>query len=83
MDTVTPQMDEWRALPWKQLQRTVFRLQKRIYQVSLRGDTRQVVQLQKEGLDNLQLLHRHCHDQKTKQDGSMAARSSGAQRGAV
>ena len=37
----------------------------------------------KEELDNLQLLHRHCHDQKTKQDGSMAARSSGAQRGAV
>ena len=47
MDTVTPQMDEWKALPWKQLQRTVFRLQKRIYQASLRGDTRQVRQLQK------------------------------------
>ncbi len=47
MDTVTPQMDEWKALPWKQFQRTVFRLQKRIYQASLRGDTRQVRQLQK------------------------------------
>nr|WP_262906165.1 group II intron reverse transcriptase/maturase [Hymenobacter terricola] len=40
-------MEEWKALPWKQFQRTVFRLQKRIYQASLRGDTRQVRQLQK------------------------------------
>ncbi|QNE42047.1 group II intron reverse transcriptase/maturase (plasmid) [Hymenobacter sp. NBH84] len=40
-------MDEWKALPWKKLQRTVFRLQKRIYQASLRGDSRQVRQLQK------------------------------------
>ncbi|GAA4367818.1 group II intron reverse transcriptase/maturase [Hymenobacter saemangeumensis] len=47
MDTVTPQMDEWKTLPWKKLQRTVFRLQKRIYQASRRGDTRQVRQLQK------------------------------------
>ncbi|GAB3840739.1 group II intron reverse transcriptase/maturase [Hymenobacter jeollabukensis] len=47
MDTASPQMDEWKALPWKKLQRTVFRLQKRIYQASLRGDSRQVRQLQK------------------------------------
>ena len=26
------------------------------------------------GLDNLQLLHRHCHDQKTEVDGSSSAR---------
>ena len=26
------------------------------------------------GLDNLQLLHRHCHDQKTEGDGSSSAR---------
>ncbi|WP_211243775.1 group II intron reverse transcriptase/maturase [Runella limosa] len=40
-------MDEWKTLPWKRIQRVVFRLQKRIYLASLRGDSRQVRQLQK------------------------------------
>lgn len=47
MDTASPPMDEWKTIPWKRIQRTVFRLQKRIYSASLRGDTRQVRQLQK------------------------------------
>lgn len=28
----------WETLPWKQFERTVFRLQERIYKASLRGD---------------------------------------------
>ncbi len=47
MDTAPKPMDEWKTLPWKQIQRVVFRLQKRIYLASLRGDQRQVRQLQK------------------------------------
>lgn len=47
MNTALQPMDEWKTLPWKQIQRTVFRLQKRIYQASVRGDIRQVRQLQK------------------------------------
>lgn len=37
----------------------------------------------KNDLRNCQLLHRHCHDQKTTVDGSYEARGSGIQRGAV
>lgn len=37
----------------------------------------------KNDLRNCQLLHRHCHDQKTTIDGSYEARGSGIQRGAV
>lgn len=47
MDTVPKPMDEWKTLPWKRIQRMVYRLQKRIYLASLRGDSRQVRQLQK------------------------------------
>ena len=47
MDTAPKPMDEWKTLPWKRIQRVVFRLQKRIYLASLRGDSRQVRQLQK------------------------------------
>lgn len=47
MNTAPKPMDEWKTLPWKQIQRVVFRLQKRIYLASLRGDQRQVRQLQK------------------------------------
>ena len=28
---ITP-MDEWKTIPWKQIERNVFKLQKRIYQ---------------------------------------------------
>ena len=37
----------WKSLPWKQFQRNVFRLQKRIYQAKLRGDVRTVHNLQR------------------------------------
>jgi RNA-directed DNA polymerase len=40
-------MVEWKNIPWKKLQRTVFRLQKRIYQASIRGDVKCVHKLQK------------------------------------
>jgi len=29
--------EDWKTLPWKQFQRNVFRLQKRIYQAQLKG----------------------------------------------
>ena len=37
----------WRDLPWKRFERRVFKLQKRIYRASLRGDVRAVHKLQK------------------------------------
>src|SRR5882672_6670722 len=40
-------MDRWETLPWKQLQRTVFKLQKRIYRASDRNDIRTVRRLQR------------------------------------
>ena len=42
-----PPAYEWRDLPWKQFERQVFKLQKRIYRASQRGDTRRVHQLQR------------------------------------
>src|SRR5512145_1022511 len=39
--------ENWRDIPWKKLQRNVFRLQKRIYQAQLRGDQRCVRSLQR------------------------------------
>jgi RNA-directed DNA polymerase len=48
MSTVeTTPMDRWETLPWKQLQRNVFKLQKRIYQASCRNDVRTVHRLQR------------------------------------
>lgn len=38
---------EWRVLPWRQLERRVFKLQKRIYRASLRGDVKTVRRLQR------------------------------------
>jgi RNA-directed DNA polymerase len=46
MTTAQP-MDGWNTLPWKQFERQVFKLQKRIYQASQRGATRTVHRLQK------------------------------------
>jgi RNA-directed DNA polymerase len=40
-------MDRWDTVPWKQLQRRVWKLQKRIYQASQRGDTKTVHNLQR------------------------------------
>lgn len=38
---------EWNTIPWQKLERNVYKLQKRIYQASLRGDTGAVHSLQK------------------------------------
>ncbi|MGN6421561.1 MAG: reverse transcriptase domain-containing protein [Pseudobacter sp.] len=40
-------MYEWNPIPWKQIQKNVFKLQKRIYQASLQNDTVKVRRLQK------------------------------------
>ncbi len=40
-------MDRWETLPWKQIQRTVFKLQKRIYRAAGRDDIRTVHTLQR------------------------------------
>ncbi len=40
-------IEAWRNLPWKKFQRTVFRLQKRIYRAASRGDKRTVRNLQR------------------------------------
>jgi len=36
MADVNPRTEEWNALPWKDIQRNVFRLQKRIYRAARR-----------------------------------------------
>jgi RNA-directed DNA polymerase len=46
MNTVQP-MYEWNTLPWRKIERNVFKLQKRIYQASRRGDVEKVRKLQK------------------------------------
>ncbi|NEU84605.1 group II intron reverse transcriptase/maturase, partial [Nostoc sp. UIC 10630] len=45
--TLSNQMVEWNAIPWHQLERRVYKLQKRIFQASSRGDTKAVRSLQK------------------------------------
>ena len=47
MSTATLPMYEWKSIPWPKLQRNVFKLQKRIYHSSQRGDIRTVHQLQR------------------------------------
>ena len=47
MSTATLPMYELKSIPWPKLQRNVFKLQKRIYQASQRGDTRTVHKLQR------------------------------------
>jgi RNA-directed DNA polymerase len=39
--------EDWRALPWRDYQRNVYRLQKRIYQAARRGDGKRVRSLQR------------------------------------
>lgn len=46
MNTVMP-MYRWDTIPWQHVQRSVFKLQKRIYQASRRGDVRTVRKLQR------------------------------------
>jgi RNA-directed DNA polymerase len=43
----SPASEAWRTLPWKKFQRHVYRLQKRIYRASQRGNRRAVPKLQK------------------------------------
>jgi RNA-directed DNA polymerase len=40
-------MDEWKNIPWKKIERNVFKLQKRIYQASLQNDRKKVHRLQR------------------------------------
>ena len=42
-----PPMYEWKDLPWRQIEREVYKLQKRIYQASRRGDKKAVHRLQR------------------------------------
>jgi RNA-directed DNA polymerase len=37
----------WKTMPWKKLEQHIFRIQKRIYRASQRGETRKVEKLQK------------------------------------
>jgi RNA-directed DNA polymerase len=45
--TLSNQMVEWRSINWRKLERRVYKLQKRIYQASNRGDVKAVRRLQK------------------------------------
>src|SRR5215469_8382927 len=47
IQTVDPTSEAWNRLPWRKLEQHVFRIQKRIYQASQRGNTRAVHKLQK------------------------------------
>lgn len=47
MNTAHQPMYEWKTLPWRAIERSVFKLQKRIYQASQRGDIKAVRKLQK------------------------------------
>src|SRR5713101_8641148 len=44
--TVQPPVSEWQDLPWKMIQRTVWKLQKRIFRAVQRGDQRAVHRLE-------------------------------------
>src|SRR2546421_1050496 len=47
MSTTAMPVYEWNTLPWKTIERNVFKLQKRIYQASQRDDVKTVHRLQK------------------------------------
>jgi len=47
MNTVTQPMYKWQDLPWRAIERAVFKLQKRIYQAAKTGDIRTVRKLQR------------------------------------
>ena len=47
MNTAQPPMYEWKDLPWRKIERDVFKLQKRIYQASRRDDVKAVHRLQR------------------------------------
>lgn len=45
--TLNFQMVEWNTIPWRKLERRVYKLQKRIFQASVRGDAKVIRKLQK------------------------------------
>src|SRR5262245_48399034 len=47
MNTATQPIYEWNTIPWPKAERAVFKLQKRIYQASSRGERKAVHQLQR------------------------------------
>jgi RNA-directed DNA polymerase len=47
MNTDQKPMYEWKELPWKRIERATFKLQKRIYQASQRGDVKRLHRLQR------------------------------------
>ena len=47
MTGVRTRTEDWKSLPWKQLHRNVFRLQRRIYKALFRGDFKRVRNLQR------------------------------------
>ena len=47
MNTVPKLMYEWKNIPWRKLEVQVFKLQKRIYRASIRGDVKQLRRLQR------------------------------------
>ncbi|MEG4942172.1 group II intron reverse transcriptase/maturase [Microcoleus sp. F4-D5] len=47
MDTIEQPMYEWNQIPWQKLERRMFKLQKRIYKASQRGDVKTLRRLQK------------------------------------
>jgi len=60
--------NEWAQTPWRQLERYVFHLQKRIYRARQRGDWKVVRGLQRllRHSRAARLLHRHCHQELTR-----------------
>src|SRR6185369_9311024 len=47
MTTGIKPMDKWETIPWKRIERNVFKLQKRIYQASKQNDRKKVHRLQR------------------------------------
>ena len=47
MDTVAIKRESWKTLPWKQFQKDLFRLQKRVYKAIQAGDKRKATSLQR------------------------------------
>lgn len=47
MNTTNKSMYKWNTIPWKEIERKVFKLQKRIYQASIRNEISKVHKLQK------------------------------------
>lgn len=47
MTTGKTPMDEWKTIPWRRVERAVFKLQKRIYRASLQNDRKKVHRLQR------------------------------------